>query len=1115
MRKSLVSLIGLSSLVIILLGTAVPGHTSTTKESMLAGGRNRLGPSVEIVWNQETMTPSFIRGPISIANLNSQGEATHVAMAFVEQHKTLFGIVSPEHELRIAQNSTDTLGIHRVVLQQVYQGIPVHQAQINIVLTPDKQQIIAASNGFIPKITSEFPLHQITAAEAVDIARLANPDGILVGEVSKYIVPRSDVAANARDMFVLIVELEDPLTLLKQRFFIDASNGAIRNVLEHPSEWGHSASDRENHATLSNIGESYQLLLPFPSGAGKIISGYDNGHRHTEANRYSLDLCASAGCSVATVGDAVLAPVSMKYVYSSKENGDTSNPAHDYHYFEVAKDDGGQKLCMALAHFYKDEVLFIGKEVERGEFLGRIAPYSTVPHYHIGLWHVPSNTHCAGKTRTAVPFDGPYTLDGVSYPNKPGSFDYENTALTSTQPCGLDGYQMQYYNNTSLTGDPVMEQCEASTTFGERSGTITHNWGNGSPGRNIGVDNFSVRWQGWFHFEADQYTFFARPDDGVRLWVDDKLLIDQWRGQRATDFFAEQMVSEGRHKIKIEYFEGAGSAALDIRWWPSNTDSDDQTLTRSMRIAGTIAPVGDVDTFTFRATTGQRVQAVMKPVGTAIDPYVKLTTADGTLVAEDDNSGGGVSTLLRHQITADGEYRLVASSKNAVTGPYSLIFYLRDPGLDREVYNARNTTNLPGFLARVEGQSAVSDNDVNNAYTFTGSTYTYFSQTHGRNSFDNEGATLVSTVHYGRGYQNAGWSAAHSQMLYGDGFAVKDVTAHEVTHAVINATAKLEYRWQSGALNESFADIFGAMVDREDWLIGEDLPPTFLAGQAAIRDMAVPERFGQPAHTKSWNKVCGDNEGVHSNSGIVNKAYYNIATASAVGREKAELIFYRVLTTYLQPNSSMEDTRAAALQAAEDLYKDDTAVRDAVYKGFGDVGLDGKWNAPSNNCSCAATTALEYPVANTTRLSTLETAATLYRVRSELLDTSAAGRHYRTLYENHSGQVTLLLLSNPELHAEAGNILTSYAPGLAQLVDGHGDQVVLSEAMITDLLLFLRRLAAADRASGDGEVAHAIDTALAQIEVHHLTGLSFTEAWATLSARAPLTQSVFLPLVAR
>jgi Zn-dependent metalloprotease len=262
---------------------------------------------------------------------------------------------------------------------------------------------------------------------------------------------------------------------------------------------------------------------------------------------------------------------------------------------------------------------------------------------------------------------------------------------------------------------------------------------------------------------------------------------------------------------------------------------------------------------------------------------------------------------------------------------------------NRRTHTANHKTDLPGTLRRSEGDPAVGDPDVDRAHDFAGETYDYFSQTHNRDSYDNLGATLSSTAHYRPDYQNAFWNGM--QMVYGDGYAVKDVAAHEMTHAVTEHAAKLEYRWQSGALNESFSDIFAAMVDRGDWLIGEDLP------HGPIRNMENPEQFNHPGHTDDWRAMCGDNEGVHINSGIHNKAFVNVA--EAIGKDRAELIFYRALTVYLGTQSSFEDAHSAALQSAADLFGEGGKDYEAVDKGFADVGVDGSFDPGPGGCDRA------------------------------------------------------------------------------------------------------------------------------------------------------------------
>jgi bacillolysin len=226
----------------------------------------------------------------------------------------------------------------------------------------------------------------------------------------------------------------------------------------------------------------------------------------------------------------------------------------------------------------------------------------------------------------------------------------------------------------------------------------------------------------------------------------------------------------------------------------------------------------------------------------------------------------------------------------------------------RTVYDANGSTTT-GSFARGEGDPATGDLDVDHAYDFTGATYDYYASTFGRDSYDGAGAEIVSFVHYGTGYENAFWDGA--EMVYGDGFAVNDVTAHELTHAVTERTAALEYSDQPGALNESLSDQAGWDVDPGDSTMGEDLPI------GAIRDLRNPGAYGQPATAGQYVCTADDNGGVHVNDGIPNKVYANLV--DALGRGAAQQIRYRAQTTYLTSNATFADARAAEQQAATDL----------------------------------------------------------------------------------------------------------------------------------------------------------------------------------------------------
>jgi bacillolysin/thermolysin len=262
-----------------------------------------------------------------------------------------------------------------------------------------------------------------------------------------------------------------------------------------------------------------------------------------------------------------------------------------------------------------------------------------------------------------------------------------------------------------------------------------------------------------------------------------------------------------------------------------------------------------------------------------------------------------------------------------------------------ETFTARNLSRLPGSY------SVDADNNFNatsqradvDAHYYAGVVYDYYKNTFNRNSFDNNGATLRSTVHYGRNYNNAFWNG--SQMVYGDGDGTTfrslsgslDVIAHELTHAVTERTAGLEYQYQSGALNESISDTFGVFLDKADYLVGEDVYTPNKAGDA-LRSLSNPTLYGQPDNMSGYVNTTSDNGGVHTNSGIPNKAAY--LTISKLGTSVAEKIYYRALTVYLSPYSDFSDARASLLAAAADLYGTGSTPYNAVASAWTQVGVN-------------------------------------------------------------------------------------------------------------------------------------------------------------------------------
>lgn len=322
--------------------------------------------------------------------------------------------------------------------------------------------------------------------------------------------------------------------------------------------------------------------------------------------------------------------------------------------------------------------------------------------------------------------------------------------------------------------------------------------------------------------------------------------------------------------------------------------------------------------------------------GSIVDAYNGLADADGPTVGSGLGTDGNEKTINTYLY--EGQYYLYDDTK-AMTGQIATYDI-----------NHGGEASLPGNYAvdadnnfNSESQKAAVD-----AHFFAGVTYDYFLSRHNRDSFDNKGTSIKSTVHFGNNYNNAFWSG--SQMVYGDGDGQQfsplsgalDVVAHELAHAVTQHSANLEYRNQSGALNESYSDVFGSAAEymhtgQEDWWVLAEAVWTPHTVGDSMRNMKTPELGNQPSHMDQYNPTTQDNGGVHINSGIPNKAYY--LAAMEMGVEKAEKIYYRALTTYLTRTSNFAANRNALLQSAKDLYGNNSSEYIAIANAQAAVGI--------------------------------------------------------------------------------------------------------------------------------------------------------------------------------
>lgn len=318
----------------------------------------------------------------------------------------------------------------------------------------------------------------------------------------------------------------------------------------------------------------------------------------------------------------------------------------------------------------------------------------------------------------------------------------------------------------------------------------------------------------------------------------------------------------------------------------------------------------------------------------------------------------GISTTLRSA-------RSQAEAGHAAVGPLRVpAAALRPPRVDRVIRNAEGSTNLASNIVRREGDPDSGDPAIDEAFDHFGSTWDFLFEVFARNSIDNAGMTLDGVVHYGNKFDNAFWDG--DQMVFGDGSNLLftrltqslSVCAHELGHGVIQFDGPLAYQGQSGALNEHIADAFGVMVHQwkngqssaeADWLIGAEILAEGVSGKA-LRSMKAPgtayddDLLGkdpQPAHMDQYLETADDNGGVHINSGIPNKAFYEIATALGGNSwERAGRILYVTLGNP-QLRSTTDFRRFARLnhRVAGEIYGAGSTEAKAVEAGWAAVGV--------------------------------------------------------------------------------------------------------------------------------------------------------------------------------
>ncbi|MFE0510582.1 M4 family metallopeptidase [Streptomyces sp. NPDC058964] len=356
--------------------------------------------------------------------------------------------------------------------------------------------------------------------------------------------------------------------------------------------------------------------------------------------------------------------------------------------------------------------------------------------------------------------------------------------------------------------------------------------------------------------------------------------------------------------------------------------------------------------------------------GETVDPATGLGTEGAGLAA---SSGSSVSAATRYPKTVAGYGKSLFVGKVGLTVQQTArtTFLLKDPNrYGTETRDARGSyTESFGAGKKITSSTSTFGNGTTSSRNSAAAdaqygvtkTLDFYKKTFNRKGIANNSKAAKAMVHWGKKVANAFWDPTCGCMLYGDGdgdmfkkpLVVLDVTGHELTHGVVDATAKLEPTFvdsdgnqygEPGSLNESLADIFGSNVefftknakDTPDYLIGEKLG----LAQKFLRRLDKPSLDRLEGTIDYWSPDVYYTE-VHAGSGVSSHAYYLLAEGSGqktingvkynsptfdggsvkgIGRTKATAIFYRALTRYMVSSTDFHGARVATLKAAKDLY---------------------------------------------------------------------------------------------------------------------------------------------------------------------------------------------------
>jgi Zn-dependent metalloprotease len=280
----------------------------------------------------------------------------------------------------------------------------------------------------------------------------------------------------------------------------------------------------------------------------------------------------------------------------------------------------------------------------------------------------------------------------------------------------------------------------------------------------------------------------------------------------------------------------------------------------------------------------------------------------------------------------------------------------------RTLFDAKEGRRLPGTLVRNEGDGPSHDPKINAVYDNLGIVYDFLHDVFGRNSLDDRGVPLQATLHFDTDFDNAFWDGERLVLGDGDGVLFQGlssslgVAAHELAHGVIQYAAGLSLEDQSGAVAESWADVFASLakqyhqsqdVQKASWLVGQNILGPNIKGQA-VRSLKEPGsayddpilgKDPQVLHFRNYVNTNEDRGGVHINSGIPNRAFYLVASQlGGYAWEVAGQIWYDALHRF-QRDTDFAGAATTTYQVAGERFGPGSAPQQAVQNAWEEVGI--------------------------------------------------------------------------------------------------------------------------------------------------------------------------------